>query len=208
MGGVVPGFGSALLDDVARQRADSRIEIRRELEVSRRLDRILQAVGAKRIRIRFGSVGIDFVSDSLLIVRPRLDSSLGIDTHERKLALHTDNPWRAKERQRIHGFEKEHLSSQSTDVFRGPNLKETIPVDFRFLPTLSRARFFPSRPSEFIEGHASPTKTARRDRAQIVDAHVHENFVVSFELADLSERHVVGKSDETGHPIAAAFERA
>src|SRR5437879_3928316 len=94
--GVIPISCPGFLNYFSSECADARIEIGRELQITRGLDRVLQWLRTQGRRIWFNGVGEDFVSDSLLIVRPRLDSSLGIDTHKRQAPLDADNPGRAK----------------------------------------------------------------------------------------------------------------
>src|SRR5207249_6110175 len=66
----------------------------------------------------------------------------------------------------------------------------------------------PGLSGEFIERHAAPAKAGRWRAPKAVDAYVHEDFVVGFEMANLSQGDVVRKSHKAGDADAAPLKRA
>ena len=70
------------------------------------------------------------------------------------------------------------------------DLKQSGFAFFLFKP-FSNRRLLPSSSGKFIKRDSTPAQTCIRRRVATLDAHVHEDFVTTLELTNLSERHVV-----------------
>ncbi|SRR2546425_806285 len=94
-----------------------------------------------------------------------------------------------------------------TEVFSRAQLEEPTLV-FLIFETCGLSRLFPCNPGKSVERDSAPAQACSRCAIRIFNPHMHKDFVIALELTNLSQGHVVGKSDKTCQAIASALQRA
>src|SRR5438876_6041531 len=94
-----------------------------------------------------------------------------------------------------------------TEIFSRAKLEEPTIV-FLIFEACGHRRLFPRQPGKSIERDSAPAQACSRCAIRISNPHMHKDFVIALEMANLAQGHVVGKSDKTCQAIASAPQRA
>src|ERR1700730_7740536 len=140
-------------------------------------------------------------------MRSSLNRSLGVNSDKRKCALHRDYSWRAEQNRRVDRFEKDSLRGQPRDISGSAEFEQPAIVSFLFKATRVD-RFDPAASRELIQRYPSPAQACNRRRVGLSYSDMHDNLIVTLQLPEGAQRHVVRKPDDRRNSAPAAFECA